>query len=107
MIFDVDRKIITSRKALKKYLINITDFIKMNRYGKPQVYRFGKGNLKGYSGVQLIEESCITFHCNEQKGHNDIYIDIFSCCYFNQKETLNFNSNYFNAKKIKFYYRKR
>jgi len=106
-LYDVNREIITSEKLLKQFLIDITDFIKMHRFGEPQVYKFGSGKLEGWSGVQLIEESCISFHCDEQNGNNTIYIDLFSCCKYNVEKTIIYLIEYFNAKKVNPLYRER
>jgi len=38
---------------------------------------FGKGRVKGYTLVQLIETSDITCHFAEED--NSVYLDLFSC----------------------------
>lgn len=106
-LFQVNRKIITSKKLLEKFLIDITDHINMHRFKKPQVYRFGSGKLEGWSGVQLIEESNITFHCDEQNNNSSIYIDLFSCKAFDVQKAIIYLIQYFNAKEVNQFYRER
>ena len=48
--------------------------------------RFGRGDILGYSMVQLIETSDITAHFVEPT--NDMYLDVFSCKKFNPSDAL-------------------
>ena len=72
---------------------NINNFTKtlvkkidMVAYGEPQIVMFGTGNKKGYTLVQLIETSNITAHFVEET--NDLYLDVFSCKPFNDKDVM-------------------
>jgi S-adenosylmethionine/arginine decarboxylase-like enzyme len=104
---ECDRTVITSPEILKNYLIAISNCIDMHRYGEATVHRFGSNELEGWSGGQYIEESNITFHCDEQNGNNSVYIDIVSCKKFDVQKAIIFSVEYFNAKGVNPFYRER
>ncbi len=86
---------------------NITDFCKelchllgLNRVGKLNIRRFGKGTLRGYSIFQFIETSSIAAHFDEQ--NNSAFIDIFSCKEYKSKKAAKFCKDFFKAKSVLF-----
>ncbi len=91
-----DETLVRDGSGLKKFMIELCKVIEMKAFGKPFVKRFGKGNLKGYSGVQLIETSNIAVHLDEFK--NRVFIDIFSCKEFDSVKAEKFSINFFKAK---------
>lgn len=99
-LYDCDSKIVASKKKLHEYIIKVCNLIKMKRYGKPFIERFGFGVdfTAGYSLAQLIESSSITGHFSELWG--SAYINIFSCKSFNAKKAGEFTKKFFKAKKI-------
>jgi len=54
----------------------------------------------GYSVVQLIETSCVSGHFAEDS--NSVYIDIFSCKFYEQDKAVEFTKDFFKGKKVKF-----
>jgi len=100
-LYDCDPKTIRSRKKILEYANKICNLIKMKKYGKPFIERFGFGKdfTVGYSLVQLIESSSITAHFSEL--YNRAYINIFSCKLFDYKIATEFTKNFFKSKKIK------
>ena len=100
-LYDCDPKTIRSRKKILEYANKICNLIKMKKYGKPFIERFGFGKdfTAGYSLVQLIELSLITAHFSEL--WNRAFINIFSCKLFNYKIATEFTKNFFKPKKIK------
>lgn len=96
---ECDKNLVKDKEALSKFGKEICKVIKMNPYGEPIIKRFGKGKLRGYSLIQLIETSNITVHLDEFE--NKAFIDIFSCKKFNPIKAKNFSKNYFKAKKVK------
>ena len=64
--------------------------IHMKRYGEPLIPHFGHENpiTSGYSLVQLIETSSVTAHFSEFK--RSVYLNIFSCAYYDPKATEKF-----------------
>jgi S-adenosylmethionine/arginine decarboxylase-like enzyme len=74
--------------------------IGMRPYLGMSVKRFGKGKLRGLTGVQLIETSSISVHLDESE--NRAFIDIFSCKSFGSRAAMDFCADYFGAKKGRF-----
>ena len=100
-LYDCDPKIIRSKKKILEYSDRICKLIKVKKYGKTFVERFGgsSGWGEGYSFFQFIEESSISGHFIENE--NSAHINIFSCKNFNDKKAAAFTKKFFNAKKIK------
>lgn len=66
-LYECDPKLIKSPKAIKKFVIELCEVIKMKRHGDPLIERFAEGLLEGYSMIQFIETSSITAHFDEEK----------------------------------------
>jgi len=98
-LIDCDPKIISSKKKIREYSNKICNLIKVKKYGKPIIKRFGKDFASGYSLVQLIESSLVSGHFSEL--WNKAFINIFSCKIFNHKAAIDFTKKFFKAKKIK------
>ena len=87
---------IRDAERIKRFLIELSDLIEMKRYGDPWVERFGEGDKAGITGVQLIETSNIMAHFADEL--NAVYLDIFSCKWYDQEKAINFSKDYFEAK---------
>ena len=81
-----DAEAIRSPKIIKAFTTDLVKRIDMKAFGPPRVVRFGRGDILGYSMVQLIETSDITAHFVEPT--NDMYLDVFSCKKFNPSDAL-------------------
>jgi len=100
-LYDCDQKILGSKKKILEYLNKICNLIKVKKYKKPIIKRFGFGKdfTLGFSFLQLIESSSITGHISEI--WNRAFINIFSCKLFDDKKAENFTKKFLKAKKIK------
>jgi S-adenosylmethionine/arginine decarboxylase-like enzyme len=100
-LYDCDSKVLRSKKKILEYLNKTCQLIKMKKYKKPLIERFGKKTSwgEGYSFLQFIEESSIVGHFIEIQ--NSAYINIFSCKLFDIKKTIDFTKKFFKAKRIK------
>lgn len=101
-LYDCSPKIISSKRKIREFVIELCDnVIHMKRYGKPLIPHFGHQNpiTSGYSLVQLIETSAVIAHFSEYK--KSVYLNIFSCAWFDTKTTRNFCKNFFEAKGCK------
>jgi len=100
-LIDCNPKIIRSKKKILEYLNKICDLLKIKKYGKPVIKRFGENTAwdKGYSFFQFITGSSISGHFLESE--NIAYINIFFCKLFDHKIAINFTKKFFKAKKIK------
>jgi len=96
---ECDEDLVKDKIALAKFGRALCKVIKMNPCGKPIVKRYGKGNLRGYTAIQLIETSNIVVHLDEFE--NKVFIDVFSCKDFDSKKAGAFSKDYFKAKKSK------
>lgn len=96
---ECDKNLVKDRIALEKFGKELCNVIDMIPYGEPIIKRFGKGDLEGYSMVQLIETSNIIVHLDEFE--NKAFVDIFSCKSFDPVKAKNFAKEYFKAKKAK------
>lgn len=98
-LHDCDPEILRSKKKISEYSDRICKLIKVKKYGRAIVKRFGTGFIAGFSLVQLIETSLVSGHFSEQ--WNSAYINIFSCKPFNYKLAKDFTKKFFKAKKTK------
>ena len=100
-LYDCDVKTISSRTKIHEFVVTLCDtVIHMKRYGKPLIPHFGHENpiTSGYSLVQLIETSSVTAHFSEYK--RSVYLNIFSCAYYDPKATEQFCKKFFGAKRV-------
>lgn len=98
-LYDCDLAKISDGESIKNFVIKLCDeVILMKRYGEALVPYFGLDNpiTKGYSLVQLIETSSVTAHFSEYK--KSVYMNIFSCKWFDAKKTEEFCKEWFGAK---------
>ena len=72
-----------SKETIAQFSKKLVKDIDMIAFGPPRIVRFGYGEQKSYTLVQLIYTSCISAHFAEDS--NDIYLDIFSCKPFDPK----------------------
>lgn len=98
-LFDCNPKTLRDGDAIKKFIVELCKLIDMKRFGETLLVRFGADpRVQGYSAVQLIETSCISGHFAEDS--DSVYIDIFSCKWYDQKKAVEFTKKYFGAKRI-------
>lgn len=100
-MYGCDVKKITDGNYIKKFVIKLCDeIIMMKRYGEAIIPHFGHDNpiTSGYSLVQLIETSSITAHFSEHK--KSVYLNIFSCKWFDADKTAEFSKEWFAAKRM-------
>lgn len=100
-LYGCNSKKISSAAEIKKFVVQLCDeVIHMKRYGRALVPHFGHDNpiSSGYSLVQLIETSSVTAHFSEYK--KSVYLDIFSCAWFDVKKTTEFCKKFFGAQKV-------
>jgi S-adenosylmethionine decarboxylase len=99
-LYDCDPQIIRDAKAIRRFVAELCDLIKMKRYGKTQVIHFGEDErVAGYSMTQLIETSLISAHFANQS--NTTYLDVFSCKAYEPIRVVEFSKKFFKAKKVK------
>jgi S-adenosylmethionine decarboxylase len=100
-LYDCDLKKISNGDYIKEFVVKLCDdVIFMKRYGEALIPHFGHDNpvTSGYSLVQLIETSCVSAHFSEYK--KSVYINIFSCKWFDQEKAEKFCKKWFGAKRV-------
>ena len=100
-LYECDPKKISDGEHIRQFVIELCDeVIEMKRYGEALIPHFGHDNpiTSGYSLVQLIETSCVSAHFSEYK--KSVYLNIFSCKWFDAAKAAKFSGEWFGAKKI-------
>lgn len=100
-----DADSVRCKETIAKFAKTLVRDIDMVAYGPPRIVKFGEGQTKGYTLVQLIETSNITAHFVEET--NDIYLDIFSCKSFDPKVAARIFKKTFFPKKVDMMFLKR
>ncbi|MBU2616841.1 MAG: S-adenosylmethionine decarboxylase [Nanoarchaeota archaeon] len=98
-LYECDNDLVKNKVALARFGKELCKVIKMKAHGGPIIKRYGKGKLRGYTAVQLIETSNIVIHLDEYE--HKVFIDIFSCKDFDSLVARDFSKKYFMAKKFK------
>ena len=62
-LYECDPALMQNADAIRKFVVELCDRIKMRRYGETQVVFFGdEPRVQGFSMTQLIETSLISAH---------------------------------------------
>lgn len=87
---------IRDAEKVKQYAKELCERIGVKRYGDCIVVNFGEDpRVSGFSMVQLIETSLVSGHFANET--NSVYIDIFSCKWYDPEEAERFTREYFEA----------
>ncbi len=90
---------ICSEEKIKQFVVQLIELIGMKAFGETQIVHFGKDEkVAGYSMTQLIETSLISGHF--ANASNAVYLDIFSCKYYDQQLAASFAKDFFEAEKV-------
>lgn len=96
-LHDCNPETLRSKEAIYNYTIELCDRIKVKRFGEPTIVHFGEDErVAGYSLVQLIETSLVSGHFANLT--NRVYMDIFSCAWYDPQEVVDFSKQFFGAK---------
>ena len=93
-------ELIKDAKAIEKFVHKLCDMIGMKRFGECQIVHFGEDQkVEGFSMTQLIETSLISGHF--ANASNTVYLDIFSCKFYEPREVAEFATDYFKGNNYK------
>ena len=99
-LYDCDLPLMEDEAAIKRFVCELCDLIKMRRFGETQVVRFGADpRVTGFSMTQLIETSLVSAHFADSS--RAIYLDVFSCAPYNPDEGVAFAARFFKAQRHK------
>jgi len=102
-LYSCDADLVRSEEEVKNFVRQICKKIDMKRFGETVVVDFGDDEcVSGFSMTQLIETSLISAHFVNKT--NNIFLDVFSCKYYNPKEVAEFAKQFFKAKDYKLNY---
>ena len=100
-LYECDLALMQNADAIRTFVVELCDRIKMRRYGETQVVFFGdEPRVQGFSMTQLIETSLISAHFAD--ASRAIYLDVFSCAPYNAEDTTKFAAEYFKAERYTF-----
>lgn len=85
--------------TIARFIKELVPKIDMTAHGDVVAARFGEGQEVGISAVQLIITSSITIHTNDMA--RDMYLDVFSCKWFDDDTVVRFVEEYFAPEDIK------
>ena len=87
---------IRDAEKVKQYARELCELIGMKRHGDTVVVDFGEDEkVAGFSMMQLIETSLVSGHFVNLT--NSVYIDIFSCNWYNPEVAAEFTKKFFAA----------
>ena len=94
---------IRDAEKIKKFVEELCELIGMKRFGECVVVDFGEDErVAGFSMTQLIETSLISGHFANQS--NNVYLDVFSCKFYDPRTVAKFAKKFFKAKDYKVHY---
>ena len=95
-IHNCDPNLIRDASAIQEFVIHLCELIEMKRFGDTVIIHFGEDErVAGFSMTQLIETSLISAHFANQS--NNVYLDIFSCKYYEPEIAAEFSKNFFKG----------
>lgn len=95
-IYNCDPDKIRDDKTIRKFVVELCEFIEMKRFGETQVVHFGEDErVAGFSMVQLIETSLISAHFANLT--NTTYLDVFSCKPYDPEKVRHFAQDFFGG----------
>lgn len=98
-LYKCDPEILRNEFKIRDYVKNLCDLIDMKRFGDTQVVNFGEDpRVSGYSMTQLIATSLISGHFANES--NSVYIDIFSCKWYDQEKAVEFTKDFFKSNRV-------
>jgi S-adenosylmethionine/arginine decarboxylase-like enzyme len=97
-LYECDLDLMQDEAAIKRFVRELCDLIKMRRFGETLVVRFGDDpRVTGFSMTQLIETSLISAHFADNS--QAIYLDVFSCAPYDPDEAASFAARFFQAQR--------
>lgn len=95
-LYNCDLALMQDAEAIKDFVCQLCERIKMRRYGETQVVRFGDDpRVTGFSMTQLIETSLISAHFADNS--RAIYLDVFSCAPYDPNAVSEYAKEFFKA----------
>jgi S-adenosylmethionine/arginine decarboxylase-like enzyme len=95
-LYDCELSLMQDEAAIRRFVRELCDLIRMRRFGETQVVRFGDDpRVTGFSMTQLIETSLVSAHFADNS--RAIYLDVFSCAPYDAHAAARFAAQFFRA----------
>ncbi len=96
-------ELVRSAEAIKQFVIKLCNLLDVKRFGECTVVHFGESpEIAGFSMTQLIETSLVSGHFVNET--NAIYLDVFSCKFYEPQVAADFAMKFFGASDMSFNY---
>ena len=95
-LHDCDPDLLKNSEAIKEYTAKVCEVIESKPWGPCHVQHFGTNEVAGYSMMQLVETSLVSGHFANKT--NRIFLDVFSCKYYDPVKAVEFSKTFFKAK---------
>ncbi len=96
-LHDCNPETIKDAKKIRYFVGELCEKLGVTRYGPCRLADFGeREEVAGYSMTQLIETSLISAHFVNLT--NQVFLDVFSCSYYNTKQLLILQKNFLKQK---------
>jgi S-adenosylmethionine/arginine decarboxylase-like enzyme len=100
-LHDCDPDLLKNADEIREYTARICALIDAKPWGPCHIQYFGiNPDVAGYSMMQLVETSLISGHFANKT--NRIFLDIFSCKYYDATKAVEFSKEFFRAKDASF-----
>ena len=100
-LHDCSPDLLKNANAIKEYTARVCAIIDAKPWGPCHIQHFGiNPDVAGYSMMQLVETSLISGHFANKT--NRIFLDIFSCKYYDAAQAVEFSKEFFKAKDATF-----
>jgi S-adenosylmethionine/arginine decarboxylase-like enzyme len=99
-LYDCNPETIRDAAKIKQFVAEMCILIDMKPFGETKIVHFGDNErVAGFSMTQLIETSLISAHFANQT--NTVYLDVFSCKYYDSEKASDFAKRFFEAKETR------
>lgn len=100
-LHDCDPDLLKNAEKIREYIAKVCALIDAKPWGPCHVQHFGiNPDVAGYSMMQLVETSLVSGHFANKT--NRIFLDIFSCKYYDPIKAAEFSKEFFKAKDATF-----
>ena len=102
-LHDCNPELIRDADSVRQFVYELCDLIQVKRFGECVVVHFGEHDtIAGFSMTQLIETSLISGHF--VNATNNIFLDVFSCKYFDPEVVAQKAETFFEAKETSLHF---
>ncbi|HKL00975.1 MAG TPA: adenosylmethionine decarboxylase [Desulfotignum sp.] len=99
-VYHTDPDLIRDAESIRDFVYQLCNLIEMKQYGDCQVVHFGEDErVEGFRMTQPSETALISGHF--ANASNTVYLDVFSCKYYDPRQVAEFSLSFFNGRHYK------